>query len=1545
MVRGWEGLIDISRVMNMVRGKEKSTKKSTAAKQRGGKKNNAAAAHRGIASRPAVEVDFPLVGIGASAGGLEALQRFFRTLPPDCEAGFVVVQHLDPDHDSMLQPLLQRHTTMTVQEAADGMEVEAGNVYVPPPGKILLLAGSRLVLQERERQSIHRPIDVFFQSLAAVRGAKAIVIILSGAGSDGTVGVQEVKAAGGMCMVQDPDEAGHAGMPQSAIGSGLVDFILPVEKMGGELLRYIRHRSYGETGDPCPDHAAGGNEVQEILALLGRHLQYDFASYKQGTILRRIERRLSVRHVADLAAYRRLLEEDGDEMEALARDLLITVTSFFRDPEVFAFMAGRVFPEICRHAGPDLPVRIWVPGAATGEEAYSLAMVCFEALEELGKERCQLRIFATDVDSRALECARAGIYPASIAADVPATRLARFFDKYQEGYRVKKSLRQAVTFSVQNLIKDPPFAGLDLISCRNLLIYLTGETQRHILSLLHFALKPGGYLLLGSAEGVGKNADFFQPVDKKKRLFKKKEMLRPRFSGLTGDFVRPGRFDGPRTVKRPVLGIRKIAEKQLLKNFTPCAVVLNRQLEVLHFLGDTSFLQIPDGNPTTSLPAMLPPLYRNSVRSLLHGMIDSGGRKGEIVVSRSMSDEKRAGKTEIAAQRLLGAKEEEQLYLVVFRELPFVPSLTADALQENGTCGLHEQVIRQLEEELQFSHVSLENTIEQLEAANEELKASNEEAMAMNEEFLSTNEELESSREELQALNEELSTVNAQLEEKIASLEQSTGDFDNLLACGDVGAIFLDRELRVKKLTSAVNTFFPQLPLGIGKKIEDLAGAFGGLFRPEDVRQVLETLHPFEKEIKTADDKWCLSRALPYRTPDDTVGGVIVTFTDVTDIKKMELQASRRSGFLQLLTDALPVRMAYIDTEERYRYVNDLYFSWLGLPREKVIGHTLEEVLGDEVYPSIKSYVGLALAGKRSNFETALNYQGAGFRNVLVECAPHFDDNGKVIGAFGVVLDLTPRKEAERKNAWLAAIVQSSAEAIISKDFNGTVLSWNKAAERIYGYSADEMIGANISRIFPEGAIEEMKEVLEELRQGHQVQPFETRRRRKDGALVDVLLSFSPISDSSGTPVAVSVLASDISGRKKTERELQELNRTLEQKIAERTSSLEQHMVQLRRVAMELTQTEQRERERLSKVLHDDMQQLLVAAGLRLERLEAKVKAKNQREILQETTDLLGQASTVARNLAADLRPPVLTGASLTEGLRWLMEWIWQRFDLAVHLEIADNFNPSFLPAELAAYLLGVVRELLFNVVKHAQVKTARLKIGLDPRQCLVLSVVDHGVGSEKRQIEELETSSKGMGLRSIRERLELMGGTLSVITGAGKGFRVDILFPYPSAAENGVVCHPIANENETGPEPPVDKIRVMLVDDHRLVREGMRLVLEDEKGLEVVAEAGDGREAVQTAIQSRPDVIVMDVNMPELDGIEATRQIKQQLPKVSIIGLSMDGDANLVRTMLGAGACAYLEKDGPADELARTIRGCYREMKLDNHQEELSCRQKGEES
>lgn len=1604
------------------------------------------------------ERSFPVVGIGASAGGLDAFKRFFTAMPSDADIAFVLIQHLDPNHESMLPELLGRCTQMQVIQARQGMEVEANHVYLIPPKKALVIRENRLYLEDfSERRGLRMPIDYFFRSLAEDKGDKSICLILSGTGSDGTLGLKAIKLIGGMAMVQDPGEAGQDGMPRSAISTGLVDYVLPVDDMPADLLKYVRHSYFDGTGslEDLPEDAE--SQLKHILDLLKKKRLYDFNCYKRGTLIRRIERRMGVLHIESFSQYRKLLEKDPAEAEALSKDLLIVVTNFFRDIDAFNILAKKIIPDICQQANPDAPLRIWVPGTATGEEAYSLAILFFETLSRQSKDNSRIQIFATDIDRYALERARTGLFPETIEADVSAERLERFFDKREGEYQVKKFVRESITFSVQNLVTDPPFSRLELISCRNLLIYLTSEVQQHIITLFHFALKPGGYLFLGSAEGIGKQTGLFKAVNTKWRLFKKINTIRPPLFNFPLGATPKDRLPFYRKGFKPGISLRQVAERQMLKYFAPCGVMINDNYDIIHFIGDTSdFLKIPEGDPTMNLLSLVSSSLRNSIRSILHKLVSDKEKQASTIL-RLPASQSSFRSIQLAGRRIVSEELNEALYLITYDQLPEYEVPLPRLGPEGDKCVAHERVIKQLEDELQTSRRDLESTIEQLETANEELKAGNEEVMSMNEEFQSTNEELETSKEELQSLNEELTTVNAELQEKVAELEATTNDLDNLLASSDVGTIFLDSEFRIKRFTAAVRKLFHLIPSDLGRPLLDFESSFADFTLLDDARQVLDKLTPMEKEIRTSDGHWFLQRVLPYRTKDNRIEGVVVTFADVTLIKNMEQQASQKAGFLELLTNALPVRLAYVDLRERYQYVNDTYLDWVGLSRDQVIGKTIKQVLGRQAYDTIRPHFTRALAGEKLSNETTVEYRKAGKRHIMVYYAPQHDAMQDVIGFIAVIVDITARKQAEMNNAWLAAIIESSHDGIVSMNFDGTVRSWNKGAETIFGYTAAEMIGKNIAAIFPHQGDKKMAAIFDEVKHGKAVSPSEEVRRTKDGREIHVQINYSPIRDAAGKPVAISAIKSDITERKRMEnalreseqlhrtigetvpfgtwttdaegrcthvtrpflemtglsleeikgfgwfdrvpeeerpqlqkdwlhcvetgedwdyeyrilggdgtlydvltigrpvrdaqgkilfwagfhlditerkrmeQELQELNLKLEQKIAERTSELEENMLQLRRLTLELTQAEQRERQRLGTILHNDLQQLLVAMRLRLEKLATTVQIVGERNILQEVNDLLRQAVSTTRNLATDLRPPILNNADILQSLHWLADWFEKRFGFEVQLHLKENLQTEKLPDEAVVILFDAARELLFNVVKHAGVRDVSMSLQIVKDECLMLRISDKGMGTDAKLLEGENGKMAGSGLASIKDRLKILGGRLSIKSAAGKGFRAEILIPYTLDGSTATVWR---IDGEETPEPtPAEschlasasregrKIRIMLVDDHAVVRDGISMILQEEEDLEIVGEAEDGSSAVELAAKMHPDVIIMDVNMPKMNGMEATRLIKKEMPDICIIALSINDDAGTANAMLNAGASAYFPKSGPSEKLISMIR------------------------
>lgn len=1497
-------------------------------------------------------LSFPVVAIGASAGGLEALKLFFEAMPPDSGIAFVVIQHLDPDKHSLMAEILSRSTRMTVSQADHDEKIEPNHIYVVPPGKKLIMQNSQLILGDLSKDKLlsSHAFDEFLRSMAAEQGDSSICIILSGTGSDGSLGLQAIKAAGGFCMVQEPMEAGYSGMPISAINTGLADYVLPARSLADELLHFVRHGGYGTHDDTFPQSTENEIVIDEILGILGNKVGNNFSGYKLGTISRRIERRMHLLRLPDIKAYAEFLRQDEKEFADLAKDFLIVVTSFFRDQEAFALLQSEVIAPLCHRALPETPIRVWVAGASTGEEAYSIAILILEELERCQKETYGLQIFATDIDSEVLQQARAGIYPATIEADVSKERLSKFFERQGNGYRVKKKVRETITFSEQDLVRDPPFSKIDLISCRNLLIYFKIETQRRILSLFHFALKPEGVMFLGNAETVGRDEDLFQPIDKKWRIFQKIASLRVPlipFSRRRHHEGFPPLLARNVELKKPI-NLKVLGENQLLKHFAPCGVIVNASYDILQFLGDTSlFLKIPDGSPNINLLAMVPLVMRSPLRATLQDMDAKKQLSATLLLRLPDIEGKPYRQVQINVRQIEDRHLDSKLFLIAFAdlpecqpELPHVPNTKEDINEQ-------EIIIHQLEDELIQTRDSLENTIEQMETTNEELKASNEEAMSLNEEFQATNEELETSKEELQSMNEELTTVNSELLDKLTELEETNNDLDNLLASSDVAFLFLDANFNIKRFTPAIQKLFRILPTDIGRPLDDFGTTFSKLSLLDDAKKVMQDLVAIEREIQSEDGSWYLKRVLPFRTQSNHITGVLVTFLDVTSIRKKEEEALHQANLLRVLNETLPLQVAYVDTEERHLFANKAYRELFTIKAEQVMGLKLQNVMWPPCYAAAIPFIAKAMAGESASFEKSFDLAEIGRRDISCRFSPHFDDHGQVAGFFVIMQDMTEFRLAESTRSWLSAIVDSSHDAIISRDFDGTIRSWNKGAEQMFGYSALEMLGKKIDVLFPvdqpEG-FDDFDLLYRGAGEGHSVLYCRTK---SDKPLV-VKLTQSPILGQDGEPMAVSVILSDISASKEMERQVIETNKNLEIKVAERTLSLQQSMNQLRRMALELTQTEQRERQRLSTVLHNDLQQLLVAAGLRLERLANSENDPDKRQAIRQIETLISQSVASTRSLATDLKPPVLNNSNLVKSLHWLADWLWKRFDFTLKISVPDELRTDNIPNEDIVFLFDSARELCFNIVKHSHVKEARMTLQLTAQKRLRLTIADDGIGMDIAQDDLPTPTDGGLGLTSIRERLDLMGGELHINTAVGKGFCADIILPYTLKEVARPRLVPARKKTSkpasgSGSLPPTHKIRVLLVDDHAVVRDGLRMILQDEADIDVIGEAGDGERALKLAGKQRPDVIIMDVNMPKMNGIEATKLIKQNFPEICILALSINDDPGTNNAMLEAGACAYMSKSGSADNVCQMIRACM-EGKYDSAREPAASKPEGEE-
>jgi two-component system CheB/CheR fusion protein len=869
-----------------------------------------------------VAATFPIVGIGASAGGLAVFEQFFAAMPTDVDPGmaFILVQHLSPDHKSLLAELVRRYTRMQVYEVEDGMTVQPNCAYIIPPNHNMAFLNGKLHLLEPDaRHGLRLPIDYFFRSLAQDQRERAICIVLSGTGSDGALGLRAIKEAGGMAMVQTPDSTEFDGMPRSAIATGLVDYVLLPEEMPAQLIAYAAH-AYGQKPRPTLPPRPQEDGLNKIFILLRAQTGHDFSQYKPNTIKRRIERRMAIQQIEQIDEYGRYLQQNAAEVEALFQDLLIGVTQFFRDPEAFAALESQAIPQILADKPAGALVRVWVPGCSTGEEAYSIAILLREQMEAL-KQRFKVQIFATDIDSRAITQARAGVYPASIAADVSPERLDRFFthDSTHSVYRIQKGIRDMLIFSEHDLIQAPPFSRLDLISCRNLLIYMGGKLQKKLMPLFHYALNPGGLLFLGSSESVGEFVQLFATLDRKWKLYQRQEespgAVYPGLSQLipSSTIVRTAQRPLTTAASEGQPPLRKLTEQTLLDEHTPAAVLVNAQGNIFYIHGRTGrYLEpVPGEAGTNNILTMAREGLRRPLTSALHQAVAD-----HVPVYRPGLRVKTNGHLTTVDLTLrplpIPAGDGPALYLVILDEVgkqggvtAAAPPLSPDETHFNSDSDAR---IAALEQELQAKEEYLQTAIEEMETANEELKSTNEELQSVNEELQSTNEELETSKEELQSVNEELSTVNAELQQRVTELSRANNDMNNLLAGTGVGTIFVDHQLRIQRFTPTVTELIHLIPTDIGRPVGHITA---NLARYDhlvaDVQAVLDNLAPKEIEVQTPTGDWYMLGIRPYRTLENVIEGAVITFVDITRVKKAE-ELQRLAAVVRDAHDAITLQ-------------------------------------------------------------------------------------------------------------------------------------------------------------------------------------------------------------------------------------------------------------------------------------------------------------------------------------------------------------------------------------------------------------------------------------------------------------------------------------------------------------------------------------------------------------------------------------------------------------------------------------------------------------
>jgi two-component system CheB/CheR fusion protein len=1367
---------------------------------------NVAVRPRGKSVGAGKGTDFPVVGIGASAGGLPATLRLLENLPSANGMAFVVILHLSPTHESTASSVLQRATKMPVLQVTEPTRIEKDHVYVIPPNRHMTMVDGMLGLEPLDRPvGKHVAVDIFFRTLADSKRERAVAIVLSGTGTDGAVGVCRIKEQGGVTLVQTPSDAEHEGMPLAAIATGTVDFVLPVAEMPQKLIDLWANAQAIELppeydGDQPAIHAVephslkeAEDALQKVIGLIRDSTGHDFRHYKRATVLRRIERRLQVRGVPTLPAYRSLLEADAEEHVALLKDMLIGVTNFFRDREYFDTLERLVIPELFRDKNPLDQVRAWVAACSTGEEAYSVAMLLAGQASQMAKPP-DIQVFASDIDQSAIARGRAGVYPSSIVTDVSPSRLREFFTEEGEHYRVRKSLRDKMLFAPHNVLRDPPFSRLDLICCRNLLIYLNREVQSHLLEMFHFALNPGGYLFLGSSESADMVSNFFTPVDKKARIYRAKATSRSARPGLSlpssGPLTR-SQHTSPVEAPKRQFSFAEVHQR-VLAQYAPPSVIVSRDSDIVHMSDRAGrFLRHAGGEPSRNIVSLVLPELRLELRTAIFQASQSNKSVEAQQVQLTRDDRKYFVNMVVRPFHDSGA--DADFLLVLFDEVEQTMSQEiARAPGEN-----RDAVLAQLEEELQRTKDILQDTIEHSAVSTEELRASNEELQAINEELRSATEELETSKEELQSVNEELITVNYELKVKVEETGKVNDDLNNLIASNEIATIFVDGGMRIKRYTPRAADIFNIIPSDNGRSLLDITHKLDYPDLAQDAFATFETLRPVEREVRSLDGHYYIVRMLPYRTTEDRIEGAVMTYFDITRRRKAEARMLAAEGRMRLVAE------------------------------------------------STRDY------------------------------------------------------------------------AIITFDVDGKVTSWNKGAERVFGYSEEEMLGQPVEIIYSDQdradgvPAAEMRRALEEGRAED-----ERWHRRKDGTRLYCSGVTSPLRD--GEFHGYAKIARDQTERVRLEDERQA---ALSDEHAGRTHA-------------EMTSAQKDE---FLAVMSHELRHPLNLIHLNLELLARLPETWQSPLALKATEAIRGAVSNQAKVIEdlLDLSRLNTGKLSLSKSEVDLPMLVNDIVEASRHDPAANDRNitlevcatPLLIHADRVR-IEQVVLNLLGNAIKFTT-PGGNIRITVAQEEANArLDVVDDGKGipaeflpqvfsmfGQATSVTTRSTGGLGIGLALVHQITDLHGGRVEVTSdGSGKGARFTLWLPLSD------LIGPAVSTVGKGSQGTLSGLRILLIDDSADIAEAFSSLLE--LGGAKVIVANSATAGLARLPEHEFDLVVSDIAMPGMDGYDFISRVRSNpayaaLPAIAVSGLGRESD---LKRSMEAGFSAHINKPVSIDVLIRTI-------------------------
>lgn len=1298
-----------------------------------------------------------IVGIGASAGGLEAFTQLLRALPADTGMAFVLMQHLEPKYDGVLTELLARATAMPVHEVRKGMHAQANHVYVIP-ADLRILHWLLHIIGPNRPAGRHLPIDYFFRWLAKAQGSKAIGVILSGTASDGTAGIKAIKDEGGITFAQDPESAKFDGMPRNAIASGCVDFILSPSFIGKELARIARNPSARLPPQTGPVVPAREEEWEHLFRLLQTSSGVDFSYYRKPTIKRRLSRRMAVHKIQRLGEYLKLLERNQQELDALFHEILISVTGFFRDPEVFFALRGKILPQILAAKPAGEPLRIWVPGCSAGEEAYSLE-IC--VLEHLGKKAAStpIQIFGTDISDAAIEKARAGIYPEYALKEVSKERIQRFFHKIDGNYQVDEKLRELCVFARHDLTKDPPFSKIDLISCRNVLIYFEPPLQRKVLAFFHYALRSHGVLLLGKTESLSAYVDLFTIADNKHKFFLKNtaatvplEVDRLAY----GTSVPHGKL--PKETA-PSQDLEKEADRIVWERYAHAGLVVNNDLQILLVRGDTSpYLRLAPGRAAFQLLRML----REELVMELRAAVQKAHRTGRSVrregIEVKQGQHLRTVNLEVRPLDFAGARDRN--FLIFFEEAG--PPTQAPSQPVAGKKGKNTgaQDVLRLRSELARAREYVQTIIRDQETTKEELRAANEEALSSMEELQSTNEELETAKEELQSSNEELVTLNEQLQNRNAELASRSDQLNNVFVASDIPILILGEDLRIRLFTPAAEKVLGLLPADIGRPIGKLRLGIPVPGLEELISTVVEKATEVRRELQSDDGRWYALHVRPFWTGEKKIEGVLLAFMDVHDIKQGQEALKKERNFIGAILDAAKdLLVVVLDRQGRIVHFNHVCQKLSGYSLQEVQGRRLWDfLLVPEEVESVQAVFREVLAGKPVQCENHWITKD-GHRLLVSWSHSAVMEDGQVESVIKTGTDVTAREEARQRaqesEATVRALLESAAQAILACDKNGRIVLANSAAEKMYGYGRHELIGRRLESLLPE----RLREAHVLRRAAWFAEPRTTRvglelaGLRKDGSEFPIEVGLSSADSREGSLGVAFV--SDITTRKKTEQTLNE------------------YKEQLQKLTGALISAQEAGNREVARELHDVFSQELAAVGMEISSL--KEDARSGADLTGRLSDLGKKIARLAADIhrtSRELHPTVLEELGLEPALRQECESFQQRSGIPT--QFTTKNVPAELRPEVALCVYRVAQESLRNVHKHAADADAVWVSLIGSPEGITLRIEDTGDGFDLNEA----LKKGGLGLISMEERVRLVNGKLTIQSQPGKGTTVTAFVP-----------------------------------------------------------------------------------------------------------------------------------------------------------------------